>query len=225
MTLTIHDDVDQGSDEWLAARRGVLTASVVGQLITPSTLKVAKNDAARTLTLLLAAERITGHSDPVYVSDDMLRGQMDEPIARAWYTEHYAPVSETGFMVRTEADWTLGYSPDGLVGEEGLIEIKSRRPKAQLATILADQPPAANLAQMHTGMLVSGRLWCDYVSWCGGMPPFVKRVQFDPRWARVIREAAKQFEVDVTAHLNNYTERTQGIEPAERIDHFPEASL
>jgi hypothetical protein len=79
VTLIELPDLLQGSEEWLEQRRGMVTASVVGQLVTPSTVKVAKNDNSRALTAQLVAERITGWTDPVYVSDDMLRGHEDEP--------------------------------------------------------------------------------------------------------------------------------------------------
>lgn len=219
MTLVEYKDLEQGSPEWLAARLGMVTASVVGQLVTP-TLKVAANDTSRGLALLLIAERITGHSDPVYVSDDMLRGQMDEPIARDWYSEHHAPVVETGFLVEDRWGFRLGYSPDGLVGDDGLIEVKSRKPKIQLKTILSGEPPAENMAQMQAGMLVSGRSWCDYISWCGGMPPFVKRVHADQAWADAIVAAVKAFEEDAATKTDTYLTLTEGMPAAERIDHF-----
>src|SRR5665647_2282738 len=152
VTLTEYPSLVQGSEAWLDQRRGMMTASVVGQLITPKTVKPAANDYSRALTVTLAAERITGWTDPVYVSDDMFRGTMDEPIARDLYTRHYAPVTECGFMVRYDWGWSLGYSPDGLVGDDGLIEVKSREPKAQLATILADEVPLANMAQIQAGL-------------------------------------------------------------------------
>ena len=179
MSLHEHADLIQGSDEWLAARRGIVTASVVGQLITPKTIKPASNDTSRALTTLLVAERITGWTDPVYVSDDMLRGTMDEPVARDIYARHFAPVTELGFMTRDDWGWSIGYSPDGLVGDDGLIEVKSRRAKKHVATVLADQVPLENMAQIQAGLLVSGRAWCDYISYCGGMPMWIKRVHPD----------------------------------------------
>lgn len=224
MTLHNHTELEQGSDAWLAARRGIVTASVIGALITP-TLKVADNETSRGLTLTLTAERITGHVEPVFVSPAMLRGQMDEPLARAWYAEHHEPVTETGFMVEDKWGFPIGYSPDGLVGDDGLIEIKSRDPKIHLKTILADEPPRENLAQMQTGMLVTGRRWCDYVSWCGGMRPYVVRVKANPAWAQVLTEAALRFEMNAKQITAAYEAATAGIEPTERIDHFQEASL
>jgi hypothetical protein len=151
VTLIELPDLIQGTDEWLDQRRGMVTASVVGQLVTASTLKVAKNDYSRALTAQLVAERITGWTDPQYVSDDMLRGHEDEPRARDLYSEHFAPVVESGFMVRTEDNWKLGYSPDGLVGDDGLIEVKSRRPKKHLTTILSGEVPPRTWPSFRPG--------------------------------------------------------------------------
>lgn len=225
MTLHVYDDLVQGTDEWLAARRGIVTASVVGQLITPTTIKPANNDKSRALTTLLVAERITGWTDPVYVSDDMMRGTLDEPIARATYAQHYAPVHEVGFMTRDDFDVTIGYSPDGLVGDKGLIEIKSRRAKKQLDTILSNQVPAENMAQIQCGLYVSGREWCDYVSYCGGMPLYVKRVEWDEQWQRAIVAAVQTFEDTAAEMVANYTTAIAGRPDTERNDHFQEASI
>lgn len=216
MTLTTYENLEQGSDEWLAARCGIITASVIGKLITPSTLKPANNDTSRGVLHTLAAERITGHVEYVHPTFDMVRGSDDEPFARQVYAEHYAPVTEVGFMVLEEPGIKIGYSPDGLVGETGLIEIKSRKPKDQLATILAGRPPGYHLAQMQTGMLVSGRDWCDYVSFSAGLPLWVHRVYPDPRWQDAIRAAATQFETDVARIITEYEAGTIGLPMTER---------
>ena len=223
MSLRELADLVQGSDEWLDQRRGMMTASVVGQLITPKTIKPAANDYSRALTVTLAAERITGWTESAYVSAAMMRGTMDEPIARDLYSRTYAPVAEVGFMVRDDWGWSLGYSPDGLVGDDGLIEVKSREPKAQLATILADEVPLANMAQIQAGLIVSGRVWCDYVSYCGGMPMYVKRVTFDQRWHEAIIDALAAFEENVAVMIATYQAAVAGLPTTERIEHFPEA--
>lgn len=262
MTLHIYNDLIQGTDEWLDARRGIITASVVGQLIStrppagdtfpcpecgaepetpclsrarkepapiktlhstrvapadaPPVIEPADNDTSRALTMTLAAERINGWTEPVFVNQDMMRGTWDEPIARGVYAEHFAPVEEIGFMVLERDGWRLGYSPDGLVGEDGLIEIKSRRAKAQLATVLTGEVPTQNMAQLQAGLLVTGRAWCDYVSFAGGMPLFVKRVYPDPRWFDAITAAVATFEQNVAQMVATYTERTSGMPATER---------
>ena len=93
---------------WFAARRGLVTALVIGKLLT-ATLKVANNDTSRGLASL-TAERITGNIDPSFLSADMWRGVEDEPVARDLYAERYAPVEQLGFIVRDFGDYQIGYS-------------------------------------------------------------------------------------------------------------------
>jgi len=222
MTLHIYNELVQGEPEWLAARAGIVTASVVGNLITPKTVKPASNDTSRALVATLVAERITGHVEPVFPNRDMERGTLDEPYARDLYAEYHAPVTELGFMVRDYAGFKLGYSPDGLVGEDGLIEIKSRQQKKHLTTILADEVPLENMAQCQAGLLVSGREWIDYVSYCGGMPLYVKRVLPDPKWREAILEALSLFEEAARPMLKAYEAATANLPLTERIDHYLE---
>jgi len=225
MTLTTYAELEQGTDEWLAARCGIVTASVVGQLITPKTIKPAVNDYSRGLTATLVAERITGHVEPMQMNRAMERGTLDEPYARDAYSEHHAPAVEVGFMVRDDWGFRLGYSPDGLVGDDGLIEIKSRAQKKHLQTILADEVPLENMAQIQCGLLVSGREWLDYVSFCSGMPLWTRRVQPDPRWFTAIIEAVSAFEASADEMLTRYAEATTGLPATERVDHFAEMEI
>ena len=272
MSLHIYNDIEQGTPEWFAARAGIVTASVVGQLITtgspdaltvecpkcqacsgescistarkiatpiktihiersdraaglPPIYTVARTDTARGLTLNLAAERITGYVEQVFPSRDMERGTLDEPYARDVYAERFAPVEEVGFMVRNYGGYKLGYSPDGLVGNKGLIEIKSRKQKIQLKAFLDDAVPAENMAQVQCGLLVSGRQWCDYVSYSSGMPLYVKRVYPDLRWFTAIEAAAEQVEKNITEMVSTYLARTANNPPTERIDHYLDLEL
>lgn len=224
MTLHVYD-FEQGSDEWHDARRGMVTASAVGHLLTSSGT-VARNDTSRTLTALLTAERITGYTEPTYISADMERGNFDEPIARDHYSEHIAPVTQVGFIVRDEFGFRIGYSPDGLVGDDGLIEVKSRRQKKHLETILTNKIPPENVAQIQCGLLVSGRAWCDYVSWCGGMPMWTIRVLPNLHWQEAILEAAATFEETATTMIARYSAATSGLPETERgIDLYEEIRI
>jgi len=216
MTLHEYADVLQGTGEWHDLRRGIVTASTVHNLITAKTIKPASNDYSRTLTLSLVAERITNHTDPTYQSLDMMRGVMDEPIARDLYSKHYAPVAEMGFMIRDAGTWRLGFSPDGLVADDGLIEVKSRRQKSQVSTVLAGEVPLANMAQCQAGLLVSGREWLDYVSFSGGMHLYVKRVLPDPMWFEAIIEAAETFEENAAEMVAKYQAAVEGFPMTER---------
>jgi hypothetical protein len=216
-TITQFLDVIQGSDEWHDQRRGILTASVVGQLVTP-TLKPANNVSSRAVTAQLVAERLTGYTDPTYVGDDMLRGADDEMWAREKYAEFYQrTVTQIGFLLRKEATWQLGYSPDGLVGDDGLIEVKAPRPKHHLRTILDGEVPAEHMAQCQAGLLVSGREWIDFISYSGGMPMWHKRILPDPAWHEAIVVVAERFEVAAAQMAEEYAAKTEGLPATERI--------
>jgi len=217
MTIHIHRDLLQGSDEWLQARCGILTASEMSRIIT-ATLKVARNDKASAHLYELLAQRITGYVEPRYISDDMLRGQQDEIEARLLYAKHYAQVEEVGFITNDEWGFTLGYSPDGLVGDDGLIEIKSRRQKFQAETIISGRVPDEYRIQIQTGLLVTGRKWCDFISYCGGMPMVTIRAEADEEMQGAIVHAATVFEEALADQLADYRISLKGsrLIPTER---------
>jgi predicted phage-related endonuclease len=120
-------------------------------------------------------------------------------------------------MVRDDWGFQIGYSPDGLVGDDGLIECKSRRAKKQLQTIVDDEVPAENMAQLQCGLLVSGRAWIDYVSYCGGMPLYVKTVYPDPEWFEAIVAAVTSFELAASLMTQQYRDATKGLPMTERV--------
>jgi hypothetical protein len=125
-------------------------------------------------------------------------------------------------MIRDDWGYQIGYSPDGLVGDEGLIEIKSRKQKIQLKAFLEDEVPLENMAQIQCGLLVSGRDWCDYVSYSGGMPLYTKRVLPDEKWQQAIADAVKAFEESAAQMIETYQAAIEGRPATERIDHFEE---
>ena len=202
----VYHDVEQGSEEWRALRCGILTASEMRLIITP-TLKSASNDKERAHLYELLGQRITGYVEPGYISDDMLRGHDDEILARANYSEHYSPVTECGFVTNDDYGPMIGYSPDGLVADDGLIECKSRRQKFHVETILHNEVPAEYMLQCQTGLLVTGRKWLDFVSYCAGMPMFVKRVFPDAQIRAAIAAAAIDFVHRMHSHHMTYLER------------------
>jgi len=201
--ITYHNDLIQGSDEWHAARCGLLTASEVKLILTP-TLKIAANDKTRAHVWELLAQRLTRYVEPSYIGDAMLRGWRDEILARDLYSQHYAPVTEAGFITNDQWGFTLGYSPDGLVGDDGLIECKSRAQKFQIQTIAENEVPAEFMLQLQTGLLVTGRAWVDFISYSGGLPMFVKRVLPDLEIMAAIVDAAWAFEMTLAERANDY---------------------
>ncbi len=192
MTIKVYETLIQGTPEWFDARRALLTASEMSRIITP-TLKVANNDKTRAHVWELAAQRISKYTEPTFVGDDMMRGWDDEIDARNAYSKHIAIVRTVGFMTNDEWGFTIGYSPDGLVGEDGLIECKGRRQRFQIEAIVTNQVPDENVLQIQTGLLVSGRKWLDYVSYSGGLPMWIIRVYPDEVVHAAILEAAAEF--------------------------------
>lgn len=216
MTLHIFDNMEQRSPEWFEARCGIVTASVVGKLLTP-TLKVADNDTARGIIASLVAERITGTVEPTFTSDDMFRGIVHEPLARDAYSEHHEKAVECGFMRLDNDGWSLGSSPDGLVGDDGGIEVKCPRAKSHVLTILADEVPPFYTGQIQAALLVSGRKWWDYVSFCAGLPLYVKRVYPDPAWHEAITAAVASFETKAAEMVAAYEQATKNLPATERV--------
>lgn len=217
--VTIYHELTQGSDEWLAARCGLLTASEMKLIMTP-TLKVANNEKTRAHLYELLAQRVTQYVEPSYIGDDMLRGQEDEFDAVLIYHEQIAPVSHVGFITNDKLGFTIGYSPDGLVGADGLLECKSRRQKFQAQTIIEHVAtggvsiPTDYILQHQTGLFVSERKWIDFISYCGGMPMVVIRVYPDDVIQNAIAEAAEDFETKLQAAETTYRNT---IETAPRL--------
>lgn len=196
-SVTYHGEVVQGSEEWAALRCGLLTASEMHLIVTP-TLKAASNEKERGHLYELLAQRITKYVEPRYVGDVMLRGIDDEVDARELYAKHYAPVEIVGFVTNDKWGFTIGYSPDCLVGEDGQVECKSRNQKYQIRTLVdyvsADSIDTDFVIQVQTGLLVSERKWCDLISYCGGLPMATVRVYPDEKIQTAILDAASAFE-------------------------------
>lgn len=200
---TYYPDIIQGTDEWLQLRTGLITASEMKLLMTP-TLKPANNDKSRAHLYELAAQRISGYTEPSFISDDMMRGWSDEILARDLYSQHYAPATECGFVTAEINGHKIGYSPDALVGDDGLIECKSRRQKHQIKTICDGVVPEEYMLQIQTGLLVTGRKWLDFVSYCGGLPMVVIRVYPDPKMQGAIIETIASAEAQIQALIDAY---------------------
>lgn len=263
MTLTNYPDVVQGSEEWDDLRRGIVTASTVGSLITtrrltaidydcpkcggaadnpcigqrdgkpiktlhperaeyakrqpsPIIIEPASNDTSRDLTALLVAERISGITEETTTTNDMWRGIECEPLARDKYSECFAPVRQTGFMVRDDWGFKLGFSPDGLVGDDGAIEVKAPRAKNHVKTVLSDGVPMEYMPQLQAGLLVSGREWIDFVSFSAGMHMWRKRVHRQPKWFEAIIAAVRLFEDNAAEMMRLYADATDGLPMTER---------
>lgn len=178
----------------------------------PPTYTVADSDTSRGLVATLAAERITDEQDPSFVNADMERGIVYEPVIRARYAELTgAKVREIGLAVRTFDDGArLVASPDGLVGEDGGIEIKAPRTKGHMATVLADEVPAGYMPQIQAALLVTGRAWWDYVEAAAGTL-YVKRVYPDPDWRAAITAAVQVAERSIEQTVAAYQDAAAAL--------------
>lgn len=202
MTAVYHDDLIQGSDEWHQARCGLLTASEVKLILTP-TLKIANNDKTRAHVWEIAAQRINNYVEPSYIGDDMLRGHEDEVRARIAYQEKYGGVIECGFVTNDTHGPKIGYSPDWLVDDDGQVEAKSRRQKYQVQTIL-NGVPDEHWLQLQTGLVVTERKWMEYISYCGGMPMVILPVEPHAETQQAIIAASQGFEKQVNDAVEEY---------------------
>jgi hypothetical protein len=195
-------NVAQHTDEWLALKKGVISASTMKNLISKKTDKdtgevtysLPKPDKTKSYLYQIASERFA----PELVEDDfqsfaMMRGVRDEVDAFNLYSAKYEPLRSCGFITNDEHGFTLGFSPDGLTAlhDDGFTEAKSRAPKFQFETIATDEMDDDYMIQIQVGFLVTKRKWCDFKSYCGGLPMFVKRIYPDPVIQKVIIEAGK----------------------------------
>lgn len=166
--------MEQRSPEWFAARLGKVTSSRVADAVART--KTGWGASRKNYMAELALERLTGQPTQTYQSQAMLNGIQTEPEARANYEFEYAvTVEEVGFVEHPRIDMA-GASPDGFVGNEGLVEIKCPLLATHFETMLKDNIDGDYLKQMQWQMATTGRSWCDYVSYHPALPMRVIRV-------------------------------------------------
>ena len=160
--MNIIDTMEQGTEEWLALRLGKVTASKVKDVLTKGRGN-AQSKTAETYMMELIAEKLTGQSKPFFENDSMRWGTETEPQARAMYevNNDFVSVREVAFIEHSEF---VGVSPDGLIGEDGLLEIKCPNTTTQLKRALSDDYSADYKAQIQMQLWVADRKWCDFLS-------------------------------------------------------------
>lgn len=225
MRRKVYRELIQGSDEWLDARAGLVTASTVGKLLT-STGKVANNDTARSLTDTLVAERLTGRVEYVHPTRDMERGTILEDTSRELYAELTGTeVDQIGFARIDTDTYSLGASPDGLCGPDGGWESKSPKAKTHIRTVLEDKVPPVYMPQVQACLLVFQRDWWDFTSYVPGLPLFVKRVYPDQEWRASIIAAVEKFEATAREQMERFAENTSGLPDTPYWDPFEEDEI
>ena len=167
-------DVEQGTEEWLQARLGVPTASNYSKIITSTGKPSAQADK---YINDLVAQKLTGQIPEMFKSDAMQRGNDLEPQARAYYefmTDNV--VEEVGLILNYDG---AGCSPDGLIGDDGGIEIKCPLGATHVSYLRANKLPTEYVQQVQGCMYITGRSWWDFVSFHPDMESMIIRVERD----------------------------------------------
>ena len=184
-------EVEQGTDEWLAARAGMVTASNFGKVLAKGQGKTRKGYMLQCL-----AERMTGRPAESFTTAAMEWGTEHEAQARANYELMVSGVEvrEVGMVFR---DDDVSCSPDGLVGKSGMLEIKCPNTVTHIETILSGKVPPQYLPQVQGGMWVAEREWCDFVSFDPRMSDegqmFVVRVKRDYDYIKTLEDEVAKF--------------------------------
>jgi putative phage-type endonuclease len=190
---------EQGTAEWLHDKCGNVGASRLNDVMA----KIGKGEAAtrRNYRAELVCELLTGKSQESYCSPDMQRGIELEPLARAAYEVYQnVMVDQTGFVMHPTVPRS-GASPDGLIGEDGLVELKCPKTANHIDYLLGKVPPTQYQPQMLWQMACTGRQWCDFVSYCPDLPEplqlFVVRFPRDNGRIEEMEKEVTQFNAEV----------------------------
>lgn len=196
--------IEQGSAEWFAARIGKVTASRVADIIAKT--KTGYSSSRDNYMAQLICERLTNQKAESFTNAAMQHGTETEPLARAAYEAlKDVLVDEVGFIPHPQI-LMAGASPDGLVGEDGLIEIKCPNTATHIDTLLSETVPTKYYTQMQFQLASTGRKWCDFVSFDNRLPEelqlFIKRVPRDDTYIKLMEAEIVQFIEEMDDKIN-----------------------
>jgi putative phage-type endonuclease len=196
--------MDQGSESWFQVRIGKVTASRVADVIAKT--KTGYSASRDNYMAQLVCERLTGQKGESFTNAAMQHGTDTEPLARAAYEAlKDVLVDEVGFVPHPTIEMA-GASPDGMVGDDGLIEIKCPNTATHIDTLLSQTVPGKYNTQMQFQMACTGRKWCDFVSFDNRLPEelqlFVMRVPRDEVFIRLIEAEIVQFLAELDDKIN-----------------------
>lgn len=184
---------EQGSPDWFAARAGVPTASEFSTVLATGR-GGGESKTRRTYLLKLAGEIITGQCAEPFANAHMDRGHALEPEAREHYAFlHDCEPQQVGFI----RNGPKGCSPDGLIGKDGLVEIKTKLPHLLLDALLRDDFLSEHKAQCQGALWVAEREWIDLAVYWPGLPLFVKRAYRDEAYIKTLAEAVDAFNAEL----------------------------
>lgn len=189
MSLEIFN-FEQGTPEWFECRRGIPTASMFSTVMAKGK-GGGESKTRRAYMLKLIGERLTGECAESYSNPHMERGKVMEAEARDLYCMvNDVTVDQVGFF---RLDSEKGCSPDGVIGENGLLEIKTKLPHLQLEVLLSGEIPGEHHDQCYGALWITGREWLDFVSYWPGLKPFIKRLYRDEQEIAKISSAVNRF--------------------------------
>ena len=198
--------MEQRSEEWFQARLGKVTASRVADVL--AKIKSGESASRRNYKIQLVSERLTGEKQETYINQAMQDGIDREFYARERYVQQFGEVEEVGFVKHPTLE--AGASPDGMVGEDGILEIKCPMGSTHTETLMTQDVPSRYIPQIQFQLLVTGRKWCDFVSYNPMFPEhlqvFVKRVEADPVYQKELESEVKQFLSEVDNVINKLKE-------------------
>tara|TARA_R110000823_G_scaffold1827_4_gene7376 strand:- start:345 stop:944 length:600 start_codon:yes stop_codon:yes gene_type:complete len=198
--------MEQGSPEWLALRAGKVTASRVSDVMAKTTTAAYQNYMAD-----LIAERLTGQKAESFTNAAMQWGVDKEPQARVEYEIKTGSLVEQVAFVEHPTIQMFGCSPDGYVGDDGLIEIKCPNTSTHIDYIRQDKAPTKYVNQMQCQMAVTGRKWCDFVSFDPRLPEklqlFIVRLDRDDKYISKMESVVQEFLNEVTSAVIGLKER------------------
>lgn len=201
--------MEQGSPEWLALRAGKVTASRVADVIART--KTGWGASRANYMAELIAERLTGQPAPSFSNAAMQWGTDKEPEARDYYAFITGATVEQIAFVHHPTVADSGASPDGLVGDDGLVEIKCPSTSTHIDTLLGAVGPSKYMTQMQWQLACTGRKWCDFVSYDPRMPEsmqlFVTRIERDDDVIAVLEKDVAEFLAEVAEKVAALTER------------------
>lgn len=196
-------DCEQGSELWAAARSGLVTASRCADMI--AKIKKGESASRRNYRTELIVEILTGQPYPQYVSQEMQWGTDQEPFGRAAYEMQRDVLVETcGFVLHPMIP-RFGASPDGLVGDDGMIQVKCPNTATHLGWMLAGIVPAEYAPQMFAEMACAGRQWSDFVSFDPRLPShlqlFIRRLERDDKLIAALEAEVGKFNAEIDETL------------------------
>jgi putative phage-type endonuclease len=206
----------QRTPEWFAARCGKLGSSSIADMMART--KTGWGASRANLKARLVVERLTGATVEAYVNGAMQHGIDTEGQARAAYEFHAdVTVVEVGWIEHPSIAMS-GASPDGLVGDDGLIEIKCPQPAAHIDLLLTEVIPDRYVKQMLWQMACTGRAWCDFVSFCPMLPAemqiLIRRVKRDATLIAELEREAQIFLREVDDTIEKLTAKFRAVRHA-----------